>query len=308
MEAGRKHLPKTALPSSGQLVHDRVALDAAGAVFMEAGNCREYTALLAVHLTPELQAAERLELMDAPVADHVWPEFVQTTDTGEERRWVVDAWAEPPALLAEDSRLTHAPDRTLDSVLRAVDGPALMERYQRRKRELGDSTSPNVARREVISLMLEGNLLPLPKYDRPTHWDPRLAAALAAGVEREPAEPHVNLSAAEAARHYRRSVVPELAAHAVSRRLGMPVLQASALASQLVQEGLRLGELGRTPKLTKPRELRVQVEEMLEEAVVLDGHRLSHQIVPGDDRASIPGEPPSLGSLRPMPGHEGTGS
>ena len=86
----------------------------AGAVeHFGAGVCDDHAALGVATLAPHLQPGEALSTHVLPDPPHAWAERVMPTPEGEERI-VIDAWAEGPAILAEDGAFSAQPEAIED--------------------------------------------------------------------------------------------------------------------------------------------------------------------------------------------------
>lgn len=90
-----------------------------------AGTCDDHAALSVVTAAPHLTPGEALTTRVLPDPPHAWAEQVAAQPEGEERI-VLDAWAEGPAILAQDGAFSAQPDVIEDVRITLQEAPVVL--------------------------------------------------------------------------------------------------------------------------------------------------------------------------------------
>ena len=252
--AGRIALPEPARPAASRV--ETIADRAAQARFMGAGNCDEFAALVQVRLAPHLRPSERLEQWGLAHPNHTWCELVQGAGTPHETRWVVDPWSEGPVLRSEDTGLHDRPGRIHVSTLAMEDAPALTLRHAERLVELRDATTPDLALTRARAELADEGDFPVPGHAAPNLERAAALDAVLGRIRLDLQVPRLGSEGADpgfsASSHPLRRVLPFIGAHAVARRLGAGLGEASAVSPLIVQAGVTLGHQARSPAHQRP--------------------------------------------------------
>jgi hypothetical protein len=187
------------------------------------------------------------------MADHVWAEWARPAADDQMERWVLDAWAEGPALHFDDARQQSVEDPEVEHTVRPEDAAGLLGRFDLKRTQLRANTTPEDTLLQARTRLQGAGVQfgPAP-FDRPVILRPEIVRDLAAQVRSDRSTPLPGSAgddgtAFSPANHPLRRVLPELAAQGVARALGADVRTATAQAPSIVAAGLREEPVDRLP-------------------------------------------------------------
>ncbi|MBR7962437.1 hypothetical protein KDW41_18500 [Burkholderia vietnamiensis] len=206
-------------------------LQAAVSRFIQAGNCSEHGYLSAFLVSQAMKPDEWVRIMSDANADHTWSTLSRQAKPAADDV-VLDAWAEGPAVFAEDSRMTQPQNATDFGELDYAEAKLAKEVCDGIEAHLIQTTSPD---KELQEWIKSGWTM------RFAQWDPEPVLDKSKGrtILTSLGAPKT-LAPTLKSDDRKVELSKEVLAAGVARNLGATVSEAAKVAPKIIDEAFRL--------------------------------------------------------------------